>query len=55
MMLEVSGEVRPLIGVRGLEDIGESMGEYERGSVVGFIAAAFDTTEERREIAGDEG
>lgn len=54
VMLEVSGEVRPLTGVRGLDDIGDWMGEYERGSVVRFIAAALDTTEERREIAGDE-
>lgn len=55
VMLEVSGEVRPLIGVKGLDDIGDWMGEYERGSVERFIGGLVDTTDERREIAGDEG
>jgi len=32
VMLEVSGEVLPLIGVRGLDEMGDWMGEYE-GSV----------------------
>jgi hypothetical protein len=50
-MLEVSGEVLPLIGVRGLDEMGDSTGE----SVVRFITALLDTTDERREIAGDEG
>jgi hypothetical protein len=49
VMLVESGEFRPLIGVRGLDGIGDWMGEYERGSAV------LDTTDERREIAGDEG
>ena len=56
VMLEVSGEVRPLIGVRGLEDVGESKtGRYEGGSVEGLTAGFLDATDERRDIAGDEG
>lgn len=54
-MLVVSGEVRPLIGVRGLDGMGDWGGEPERGSVERFIAALFDTTDEGLEIAGDEG
>jgi hypothetical protein len=53
--LWVSGEVLPLIGVRGLDDMGDWVGEYGVGSVVKFIAGVLDTTDERREIAGDEG
>jgi len=53
--LEVSGEVLPLIGLRGLDEMGESAGENETESVVRFIAGLLDTTDERREIAGDEG
>jgi hypothetical protein len=53
--LEVSGEVRPLIGLRGLDEMGDSAGENEAGSAVRFIAGLLDTTDERREIAGDEG
>lgn len=55
VMLEVSGEVRPLIGVKGLDGMGDSMGEYEAGSVVRFMTAVLDTSDERRDIAGDEG
>jgi len=55
VILEVSGEVRPLIGLRGLDEMGESAGENETGSVVRFIAGLLETTDERREIAGDEG
>lgn len=51
----MSGEVLPLIGVRGLDDMGDWVGEYGVGSVVKFIAGVLDTTDERREIAGDEG
>jgi len=47
-----SGEVLPLIGVRGLEGSGDWAGEYEMGSC---RAELLDTTDERREIAGDEG
>ena len=54
-ILEVSGEVRPLIGLRGLDEMGDSMSENESGSVERFIAGLLDTTDERREIAGDEG
>lgn len=53
--LEVSGEVLPLIGLRGLDEMGESVGENETGSDARFIAGLLDTTDERREIAGDEG
>ena len=31
---EVSGEARPLIGLRGLDGIGDSAGKNETGSVV---------------------
>jgi hypothetical protein len=55
VMLEVSGEVRPLIGLRGLDGAGDSAGENETESVMRFIADLLDTTDERREIAGDEG
>jgi hypothetical protein len=55
VMLEVSGEVRPLIGLRGLDGIGDCVGEYGAESVVRFIAGLLDATDERREIAGDEG
>ena len=55
VMLEVSGEVRPLIGLRGLDEMGESAGENEAGSVGRFITGLLDATDERREIAGDEG
>lgn len=55
MILEVSGEVLPLIGVRGLDGRGDWTGELERGSAERFIAALLDTTDEGREIAGDEG
>ena len=48
--LEVSGDVLPLIGLRGLDGTGDSTGECEAESMVRFIA-----TDERREIAGDEG
>jgi hypothetical protein len=53
--LEVSGEVRPLIGLKGLDGIGDSAGENGTESVMRFIAGLLDTTDERREIAGDEG
>jgi hypothetical protein len=46
------GEDLPLIGVRGLEGSGDSMGEYE---AVSFRAGLLDATDERREITGDEG
>ena len=56
VMLEVSGEVRPLIGVRGLEEMGESKtGGYEGGSVERLTAGFLDAADDRREIAGDEG
>lgn len=51
----MSGEVLPLIGVRGLDGRGDWTGELERGSAERFIAALLDTTDEGREIAGDEG
>jgi hypothetical protein len=54
-MLEVSGEVRPLIGVRGLDGMGDSMSECERRSDARLIAALLDATDDRREIAGDGG
>lgn len=53
LTLEVSGEVRPLIGVRGLDGRGDWMGEYERGSVA-RLTAALDPNDDRREIAGEE-
>lgn len=53
--LETAGEVRPLIGVKGLDEIGDWIGEYERGSDARLIAAFLETTDDRREIAGDEG
>ena len=55
VMLEVSGEVLPLIGVRGLDEMGDWAGEYDAGSFVKFRAGLLDTSDERREIAGDEG
>lgn len=55
LTLERSGEVLPLIGVRGLDDIGDWMGEHGRGSDVRSVAALLDTTDERREIDGEEG
>lgn len=51
----MSGEVLPLIGVGGLDDIGDWMGEYEGGSDVGFPVVLLDTTDERCEIDGEEG
>jgi len=56
VMLEVSGEVRPLIGVRGLDEMGESKtGGYEGGSFERLKAGFLDATDDRLEIAGDEG
>ena len=55
VMLEVSGEVRPLIGVRGLDEAGDSKtGGYE-GWSERLRAGFLDATDERRDIAGDEG
>ena len=50
VILGMSGDVLPLTGLRGLDEMGDSMGECETESMVRPKA-----TDERREIAGDEG